>query len=118
MSKFLLIQAATPVQSRNIQTNLSLDYHFSAIVPTGGMLRIPMWGYGGPNLDMALAYEKAAAQVLAARPTYLVFAQGLMAGRDLRLVKVRPLVLRKQWPQGEVVKGQLVYEVHEYPFLW
>ena len=34
-----------------------------------------MWGGGSPLLDLAMAYEKAAAVVLAARPTYLVIAQ-------------------------------------------
>jgi hypothetical protein len=55
--------------------------------------------------------------VLAARPTYLVAAQGLMAGRDLQGVRSRPLVLRSAWPDGPEVTGQLVFEAHEYPFL-
>lgn len=80
-------------------------------------LKFPTWGYGGATTDLAVAYEKAAAAVLAARPTYMVFAQGLMAGRDLRPVRQRPLVLRSKWPDGPVIKNQLAYEVHEYPFL-
>jgi hypothetical protein len=65
-----------------------------------------------------VAYEKAAAVVLAAKPQALIFAQGVLAGRDLRGVRQRPLVLRASWPLGQVVSNQLVYEVHEYPFLW
>jgi hypothetical protein len=81
-------------------------------------LVLPGWGNENPATDLALAYEKAAAVVLAARPTYLIFAQGLLGGRDLSDVKQRPLVMRKQWPAGQVVQNQLVFEVHEYPFLW
>jgi len=84
----------------------------------GRSLRIPTWGFGGPALDLAVAYEKAAARVLSVRPTLLVFAQGLTGGRDLRLVRLRPLVLRDAWPGGRVVANQLSYEVHEYPFLY
>lgn len=84
----------------------------------GGRLRIPTWGAGGAATDIAPAYEKAASAVLAARPTYLVFAQALLAGRDLRAAKLRPLTLRTCWPAGRVVEGQLAYEVHEYPYLW
>lgn len=36
-----------------------------------------------------------------------------MAGRDLRLVRGRPLVLRAGGPKGNIVTNQLVYEVHE-----
>eukprot|EP00775_Hariotina_reticulata_P004021 gene4021-4269_t len=79
---------------------------------------LPGWGNGNPATDLALAYEKAAAVVLAARPTYLIFVQGLLGGRDLSAVKQRPLVIREQWPSGRVVQDQLVFEVHEYPFLW
>lgn len=79
---------------------------------------MPLWGMGGKDVDLAIAYEKAAARVLAERSTYLVFAQGLMAGRNLRDAKKRPLVLRTRYPDGPVVQNQLVYEVHEYPFLW
>jgi hypothetical protein len=86
--------------------------------PPAGRFRIPLWGVGGPLLDFATAYEKAAAAVLAERPTYLVFAQGLVAGSDLRLAALRPLVLRTAWPDGPVVRGQLAYEAHEYPWLW
>jgi hypothetical protein len=84
---------------------------------SAGGLKMPAWGTGDA-LDIAIAYEKAAAAVLAHRPTYLVAAQGLLAGRDLRPVSKRPLVLRTQWPAGLIVKNQLVYESHEYPFLW
>jgi hypothetical protein len=47
----------------------------------GGRLRLPTWGGGDPANDIALAYEKAAARVLAARPSYLIFAQGITAVR-------------------------------------
>jgi len=83
-----------------------------------GKILFPSWGNGNAATDLAIAYEKAAAVVLAERPTYLIFAQGLMAGRDLRAVADRPLVLRRKWPDGPVVTNQLAYEVHEYPFLW
>lgn len=83
---------------------------------TGGF-KMPAWGTGDA-LDIAVAYEKAAAAVLAHRPAYLVAAQGLLAGRDLRAVSRRPLVMRTKWPNGPIVKNQLVYEAHEYPFLW
>ena len=79
---------------------------------------MPVWGIGGPGIDLAIAYEKAAAAVLGERATYLIFAQGLMAGRDLRPVQRRPLTLRRTYPDGPVVNNQLAYEVHEYPFLW
>lgn len=82
------------------------------------MLRVPGWGIGGPQTDLALAYEKGAAAVLAYKPEALIFAQGLLAGRDLRGVRTRQLVLRTAWPAGLVVSNQLVYEVHEYPYLW
>uniref|UniRef100_A0A383WF09 Glycoside hydrolase family 5 domain-containing protein n=1 Tax=Tetradesmus obliquus TaxID=3088 RepID=A0A383WF09_TETOB len=81
-------------------------------------LRLPSWGSGGALTDLTVAYEKAAAVVLAAKPRSLIFAQGVLAGRDLRGVRARPLVLRSAWPLGQVVGNQLVYEVHEYPFLW
>lgn len=81
-------------------------------------LRFPSWGSGGALTDLTVAYEKAAAVVLAAKPRSLIFAQGVLAGRDLRGVRARPLVLRSAWPLGQVVGNQLVYEVHEYPFLW
>ncbi|KAI8465570.1 MAG: glycoside hydrolase superfamily [Monoraphidium minutum] len=84
----------------------------------GGVLRVPTWGTGGAMADLAVAYEKAAAAVLSRRPSTLIFAQGLVAGRDLRAARARPLVLRRAWPAGQVVKGQLAYEVHEYPWLW
>jgi multisubunit Na+/H+ antiporter MnhC subunit len=81
-------------------------------------LRFPSWGTGGNLTDLTIAYEKAAAVVLAAKPQALIFAQGVLAGRDLRGVRQRPLVLRSSYPLGQVVSNQLVYEVHEYPFLW
>lgn len=79
---------------------------------------MPAWGMGGTQTDLALAYEKAAAAVLGQRPSSLIFAQGVLAGRDLRGVRLRPLVMRSSWPLGKVVTNKLVYEVHEYPFLW
>lgn len=81
-------------------------------------IKVPTWGSNDTALDYAIAFEKAAAAVLAHRPTYLIFAQGLLAGRDLTEVRRRPLVLRTQYPDGPIVRNQLVYEVHEYPFLW
>ena len=75
----------------------------------GGRFVAPAWGSGGAGADFAAAYERAAAAVLAARASYLVVAQGLMAGRDLRGAARRPLAL----PPGRVV-----YEAHEYPWLW
>eukprot|EP00775_Hariotina_reticulata_P004023 gene4023-4271_t len=81
-------------------------------------LRFPTWGFGGPKVDLAAAYEKAAAAVLAARRTYLIFAQGTWFGSDLRSVRYRPLVLRTEWPNGPVVQNQLVYEAHEYAMGW
>lgn len=77
-------------------------------------MRLPTWGWGGPSSDLAVAYEKAAARVLAARQTYLVVAQGLWFGSDLRAVRYRPLMLRTRWPDGPIVERQLVLEVHEY----
>jgi hypothetical protein len=88
------------------------------LLPPGAALRLPTWGSGGPTTDLAVAYEKAAGAILSVRPTYLIFAQGLMAGRDLRPARLRPLVLRAPWPKGRVVRGQLAYEAHEYPWLW
>jgi hypothetical protein len=73
--------------------------------------KLPVWGEGGQGVDIAVAYEKAAAAVLGQRAQYLIFAQGLMAARDLRAVAKRPLVLRTSYPNGPVVKNQLVYEV-------
>ena len=49
--------------------------------------------------------------MLGQRAQYLIFAQGLMAARDLRAVAKRPLVLRTSYPDGAVVRNQLVYEV-------
>lgn len=71
----------------------------------GGALRLPAWGGGSATLDLAAAYERAGAAVLSASPTALVFAQGLLAGRDLRSVATRPLKLP--------LPGRLVYEAHE-----
>lgn len=84
-----------------------------------GSLVAPTWGSGDPETDFARAYERAAAVVLSANPRWLVFAQGLIAGRDLSAARPgrRPLVLRSRWPDGPVVPHQLVYEAHEYPFL-
>lgn len=73
--------------------------------------KLPVWGEGGKGVDIAVAYEKAAAAVLGQRAKYLIFAQGLMAARDLRAVAKRPLVLRTSYPDGPAVKNQLVYEV-------
>ena len=85
----------------------------------GLQLKIPTWGFGGQSSDFAIAYEKAAAVILGIKPTYLVFAQGLTAGRDLRPAKMRPLTLRAgSATNGPVVRDRLVYEVHEYPFLY
>ncbi|KAF8059377.1 hypothetical protein HT031_005182 [Scenedesmus sp. PABB004] len=83
-----------------------------------GALVMPTWGGADPATDYALAFEKAAAAVLAVRPGTLVFAQGMLGGRDLRGARRRPLVLRAGWPDGPVVTNATVYEVHEYPFLW
>jgi hypothetical protein len=56
-----------------------------------------MWGGGSPLLDLAVAYEKAAAVVLAARPTYLVIAQ--VRGRRARGPG------DKGWVGGGLVQG-------------
>ena len=53
-------------------------------------LRFPTWGFGGHKVDLAVAYEKAAAAVLAARPTYLIVAQGTWFGSDLRSAWAAP----------------------------
>ncbi|GBF94599.1 glycoside hydrolase [Raphidocelis subcapitata] len=83
----------------------------------GGAARSPMWGAGGPGLDLALALEKAGGAVLSHRQSYLVFASGITAARDLIAARLRPLVLRAGWPHGAHVNNQLVYEAHEY-FMW
>lgn len=41
-----------------------------------------------------------------------------MGSRDLSRVGGRPLVVRDAWPGGRVVPGRVVYEAHEYPWLW
>ncbi|GBF94600.1 endoglucanase e1 [Raphidocelis subcapitata] len=84
----------------------------------GGRIRVPLWGSGGAELDLARAYERAAAAVLSARRGYLILAQAPSAGRDLRAARMRPLTLRAAWPEGALVRNQLVYETHEYPFLY
>jgi hypothetical protein len=110
--------ATSPAQHGHVFGVLCYRHvHRLVCLVVAGGLQIPVWGGGAEN-DIAIAYEKAAAAVLAHRPTYLIAAQGLMAGRDLRAAVTRPLVLRTKWPDGPIVRNQLVYEAHEYPFLW
>ena len=79
----------------------------------GGSMHLPLWGAGGPSLDLAVALEKAAAAVLSRSRTKLVFAGGLSGAKDLVAARWRPLTLRAGWPDGPLVDGQLVYEAHE-----
>lgn len=102
---------------RHVVVIICLNKLFRLKLRTGG-IQVPTWGTGDAASDLAIAYEKAAAAILAHRPTYLIAAQGNLAGRDLRAVHRRPLVMRTKWPDGPIVQQQLVYEVHEYPFLW
>lgn len=41
-----------------------------------------------------------------------------MGGRDLTGVRARPLVARDAWPRGRVVPNRVVFEPHEYPWLY
>lgn len=100
---------SSPAACAWLQTSLS--HGATLTVCLAGGFKVPVWGEGGKEVDIAVAYEKAAAAVLAQRPTYLIFAQGLMAGRDLRAVAKRPLVMRTRYPDGPLVFNQLVYEV-------